>query len=159
LAAWTLAWRDWFGLRHPRLAWAVGLLAGLYLVLALVGRPWFMPGAAAGVRVAANGAVEVLRLAFVVLYLWIVAQGVLRRAAPSAVTSALAALLVGVGLFATELNKLGIPGIWFPYGVGVSRGQYAYAAFVVLLFGLVLGRWVVAARARRAGHPVQVGMR
>jgi hypothetical protein len=63
-------------------------------------------------------------------------------------THHVAALLVGIGLFATELNALGLPGIWFPYGVGVARGQYAYAAFIALLFALILMRWVGYARRR-----------
>jgi hypothetical protein len=60
--------------------------------------------------------------------------------------AALSAILVGIGLFATELNALGVPGIWFPYGTGVARGQYAYAAFVAFLFALILKRFASDAR-------------
>jgi len=158
LAAWTLAWRDWFDLHHPRLTVIVALLAAVYLGLALVGRPWFMPGTVDDFRALANSGTGIVRLAFVVLYLWVVGQGLLSRATPWALLSALAATLVGVGLFATELNKLGIPGIWFPYGVGVARGQYAYAAFVVVLFGLILGRLVRAARIRSVAHSRGAGL-
>ena len=42
-------------------------------------------------------------------------------------------LLVAIGLFAEELGELHVPGIWFPFGIGVSRTQLAYAALVVAL--------------------------
>jgi hypothetical protein len=54
----------------------------------------------------------------------------------------IAALLVSVGLFAPELSALHIPGIWFPFGVGVSRTQFAYAAFDLVL--LALFAWTIS---------------
>jgi hypothetical protein len=59
----------------------------------------------------------------------------------------LCAILVGIGLFATELNALGVPGIWFPYETGEARGQYAYAAFIPLMFVLIVVRSVGYARS------------
>ncbi|HVI99620.1 MAG TPA: hypothetical protein VM657_11210 [Sphingomonas sp.] len=47
---------------------------------------------------------------------------------------ALATMLVmAVALFAEELSAIGVPGIWFPFGVGVSRTQFALAAAIPLL--------------------------
>jgi hypothetical protein len=51
-----------------------------------------------------------------------------------------ALLSVGIGLFAQELSLIGVPGIWFPFGVGVSRTEYAYIALDVLLFLYLLHR-------------------
>lgn len=68
----------------------------------------------------------------------------------SALTGALgvlAAVLAGVGFFAEELSNLHVKGIWFPWGVGVSRTQYAYAGLIVVLFALIL------AEVRRAARP------
>jgi hypothetical protein len=31
-----------------------------------------------------------------------------------------------------------IPGIWFPYGVGISRGQFFFAAFVFVMFVILI---------------------
>lgn len=149
LAAWVLAWRDWFGL--SRSAWLRYLVSGLtvvYMVFALIGRPWLAPGAAHGVRMVADIVVHGVRLIYAVLYLWFIGSGVIRSAKPAAYLAALAAMVVGIGLFATELNALGIPGIWFPYGVGVARGQYAYAVFIPLLFLLILMRSVGYARRK-----------
>lgn len=42
-------------------------------------------------------------------------------------------LIMGVALFPGELSALGLPGIWFPFGVGVSRTQYALAFELPLL--------------------------
>ena len=42
-------------------------------------------------------------------------------------------LLIAVGQFAPELLSLGVPGIRFPFGVGVSRTQFAYALAIPLL--------------------------
>lgn len=149
LAAWALAWRDWFRLgKRPWLRNAIAALTVIYVVFVLIGRPWFGPEALHGIKPTADTIVTIARVAFALLYLWIIGLGVLRLAKSPAWLSALTALLVGIGLFATELNALGLPGIWFPYGVGVARGQYAYAAFIALLFALILMRWVGYARKR-----------
>ncbi|WP_130620727.1 glycoside hydrolase [Dyella amyloliquefaciens] len=149
LAVWTLAWRDWFRLkRYPWLRLGIVALTVIYMVFALVGRPWPVPDANHGLKTVAGFAVELVRVAYAGLYLWIIGLGVIRSAKPSAYLAALGAILVGVGLFATELNGLGIPGIWFPYGTGVARGQYAYAAFIPLLFALILLRFVGYVRRR-----------
>jgi hypothetical protein len=51
----------------------------------------------------------------------------------------LAALLMTIALFPKEISALHvIPGIWFPYGVGVSRGQFFYAAFVFVMYGVLI---------------------
>lgn len=149
LAAWTLAWRDWFRLSGlPWLRRTIVALTVAYVVFALIGRPWFAPEATHGLKAVTDMAITGIRLAFAALYLWIIGLGVIRSTKPSTYLAALAAILVGIGLFATELNALGIPGIWFPYGTGVARGQYAYAVFVMVLFVLILMRSARYARRR-----------
>jgi hypothetical protein len=39
------------------------------------------------------------------------------------------------------LDPIGVPGIWFPFGIGVSRTQYIYAIFIPLLAFLVVRTW------------------
>jgi hypothetical protein len=42
------------------------------------------------------------------------------------------------GLFGGELlDTIGVPGIWFPFGIGVSRTQYVYAIAIPLLAFLI----------------------
>ncbi|HXB23352.1 MAG TPA: hypothetical protein VNV25_01355 [Gemmatimonadaceae bacterium] len=62
----------------------------------------------------------------------------------------IAAVLVSIGLFAPELSALHIAGIWFPFGVGVSRTQYAYAAFDLVLFALLA--WTTSTSLRATSH-------
>lgn len=64
--------------------------------------------------------------------------------------AAIAAVLVPIGLFAPELSALHITGIWFPFGVGVSRTQYAYAAFDLVLFALLV--WTTFTSLRATSH-------
>ena len=43
------------------------------------------------------------------------------------------------GLFGGELlDPIGVPGIWFPFGIGVSRTQYIYALAIPLLAILIV---------------------
>ncbi|GFZ89732.1 glycoside hydrolase [Dyella caseinilytica] len=147
LAAWVMAWRDWFGLKPSRwLSRTVLVLTLVYVLFALVGRPWFAP--AYGWATAANFLVMAVRLIFAALYLCTVGYGLLRQLRFSTCLAALTAVLMGIGLFARELSSIGLQGIWFPYGVGVSRTQYAYAGFSVLLFVLLLMRFIRYARAK-----------
>jgi len=65
-------------------------------------------------------------------------------------TLALVTLAVIVaGLFGGELlDPIGVPGIWFPFGIGVSRTQYVYAIVLPLLaFSIV--RTLLPERAPR----------
>lgn len=58
--------------------------------------------------------------------------GIVRNAHPRLLALA-TTLIMGVALFPGELSALGLPGIWFPFGVGVSRTQYALALGIPLL--------------------------
>jgi hypothetical protein len=47
--------------------------------------------------------------------------------------------LITVASFGGELlDPIGVPGIWFPFGIGVSRTQYLYAILVPLLATLIV---------------------
>ena len=158
LATWTMAWADWFRLdNHPWLLRVVGALALVYGVGALIGRPWLMPDALHGLEATADYLVRVVRVIFAVLYLWVIGASVIRRPRPSIALAAIAAITIGIGLFAGELSSIGVPGIWFPYGTGVSRTQYAYAVFIPLLFALLLMRLVGYASTRRSGSGTDKG--
>ena len=46
--------------------------------------------------------------------------------------------LVVLSVFGGELlDPLKVPGIWFPFGIGVSRTQYIYAVLIPLLGALI----------------------
>jgi hypothetical protein len=82
-----------------------------------------------------------------VMLVFIVVRGILERGREVWIALP-AVILVATGLFAQELGALGVPGIWFPFGVGVSRTEYAYAGLVVALFALLLQRLRGFARNR-----------
>jgi hypothetical protein len=47
--------------------------------------------------------------------------------------------VIVAGLFGGELlDPIGVPGIWFPFGIGVSRTQFVYAIVLPLLAFLIV---------------------
>jgi hypothetical protein len=51
-------------------------------------------------------------------------------------------------LFGGELlDTIGVPGIWFPFGIGVSRTQYVYAIAIPLLAFLIARSSSLGAKA------------
>lgn len=140
LAAWTLAWCTWFQL--PDRAWmptVVGVLTLLHVASQFLRRSWFYGVFPHWVDTATYFCIMGVRLLFVLLTLLIIYRSMSqpRRERWFALP---AILLVSIGLFAQELSMLHVPGIWFPFGTGVSRTEYAYAAFDVALFVLLLHR-------------------
>ncbi len=94
-------------------------------------------------------AVAAIRICFVGFFLLAIYLAIRQRQWAS---SALM-LLIATAQFARELSKLGVPGIWFPFGTGVSRAQYAYAVFDVLLFGCMFERFLRLAQHRHDHAP------
>jgi len=142
LFAWLMAWRFWF--EHRRLKWLTGVMAGLiglYMAAAFGSRPWFQPGNPA--HAAFNQAVLDFRLAFAALYVFVVVAATWRnRSSWSGVLTFLAATCVAVGLFANELTLVGMKAVWFPFGMGVSRTQFAYATLIMVLFLMIVEQFV-----------------
>ena len=95
-----------------------------------------------------------LRLCFALIILFSILTG-FKRNIRDTLSALPAALLISVALFSTELSELGVPGIWFPFGVGVSLSQFAYAAFDVALFVLLRQRLQALAPARLQRTPAR----
>jgi len=140
LGAWTMAWYHWTRPRH--LAWlpnVVGPVTLAYIALEILRRSWFYGTCApAFVSTLRYGSMSA-RFVFLLLTLLIIVRAIVqggreRWASVPAIT------LVSVGLFAQELSLAHVPGIWFPFGVGVSRTEYAYAAFDLAFVALFLHR-------------------
>jgi hypothetical protein len=147
LALSAMAWRAGFDLRRERstaivtLALCAICMTGEVVSLSMLAA--YMPH---GLAVVGSHALAWGRVAFVPLFGWILIRGALNRGA-SEWLAMLAMVLLAIGLFATELGAIGAPGIWFPFGVGVSRTEYAYAAFDIVLFAYLLQRlWRYASR-------------
>ena len=132
LAAWLTAWRQWFGL-PLRVTAIIGVLTAVYVAAFATHLP--ILAASPQVLSASQWVTSAVRLAFLALFGWTLWQGVSRDR-----VAAVAMALIMVCLFSRELNEAGVPGIWFPWGVGVSLSEYASATFDVVLFVVLLRR-------------------
>lgn len=138
LGAWTLAWCYLFRLNES--AWislATSTLTVVYILAELLKRPVFNGGFLASLAPAAALVSQWDRYAFLVLLIYIVYRGVRERGSEAWIALP-AIVLISIGQFAGELGALGVPTIWFPFGMGVSLSNYAYLfatpAIAVLLW-------------------------
>ncbi|HEV2540129.1 MAG TPA: glycoside hydrolase family 2 [Frateuria sp.] len=121
-AAWVLAWNRWC---LP--AWrSIDVLA---VALGIAG--------IAGALAHAATWRSVCRLGSIALFVLIGARMI--RNGPMRVLALVTLASIMASLFGGELlDTLGVPGIWFPFGIGVARTQYVYAVAVPLLAILIV---------------------
>ena len=140
LGVWTMAWLKWFRIAKPSgLPKAVLVLTGIYVFAQCMNASWFYGTWPAWLSITLNGAITIVRLLFLLTFGYIAVKGMQQQkhrawyALPSLI-------LIAIGLFAIELSTLGVPGIWFPFGTGVSRAQFAYLAFDIAFAWLLLSQ-------------------
>ena len=122
IAAWTLAWNRWC-LRPWR---SIDMAAVVLAVAGIIGVMVHSASVTTGSRL---GSIAL----FVVIGVRIVRNGPMRILALVTLVSIMA------GVFGSELlDTIGVPGIWFPFGIGVSRTQYVYAIVIPLLAFLIV---------------------
>ena len=132
VAAWTLAWNRWCPVPWRSIDASATVLA----VAGIVGAVIHSAVVTSGTRLGS------LAL-FVVIGARIAGSGPMRILAPITLASIMA------GIFGGELlDPIGVPGIWFPLNIGVSRTQYIYAIAVPLL-ALLIVRTLPSVRERR----------
>ena len=125
VAAWALAWNRWSG-RPWRTIDAAALAILVAQVIGAVAHSASLTGAS--------------RDASIALFVAVAARIV--RGAPQRALALAALALTVLGWFGGELlDPIKVPGIWFPFGIGVSRTQYLYAALIPLLAVLVVRTW------------------
>jgi hypothetical protein len=122
MAAWVLAWNRWC-LRPWR---SIDVLA---VVLAVAGMIGALASSTALTSVSRLGSIAL----FVVIGARMARRGPMRIVALATLATILAALFGG-----ELLDTIGVPGIWFPFGIGVSRTQYIYAIAIPLLAFLIV---------------------
>lgn len=149
LGTWIMAWRAALSLQSLR--WMGYVCAGLtvmYLIARPLSTPLLLPELSPALIGAFAVVIKATRLGFLLLLLVVMWLGF----SPRGRWLAYLAILTGsVSIFARELNELGVPGIWFPYGVGLSRSECANAAFAAVLFIYLTQRlWRFAPRVQRA---------
>jgi hypothetical protein len=140
LAAWTLAWNRWC-LRSSR------AIDGATLVLAVVG--------VAGGAMHVEAMTRISRLGLLALLVLIAVRMV--RSGPMRIMALTTMASILVAQFADELGAIGVPGIWFPFGIGVSRTQYAYAIAIPLLALLIVRSMSRSAKTPGSGGVLHAG--
>lgn len=121
LATWALAWNHW-----PRRSSRA--IDAATLVLGVVGV------AGGAMKVAAMS--SICRFGMLALFTLIAVRMV--RGGAMRVMALIAMALILVAQYPGELGSIGAPGIWFPFGIGVTLAQYAYAVAIPLLALLVV---------------------
>ncbi len=130
LAAWALAWNRW-ALPGSR---AIDACA---LVLAALGVAGGVMGAASITQVFRLGTLTLL----LIVAMRIARQGPMRGGALTVM------LAITVSQYTSELGAMGVPTIWFPFGIGVTLTQYVYGIAIPLLAVLI-------ARSAMTAEPV-----
>jgi hypothetical protein len=126
VAGWTLAWNRWC--RPP---WrSIDVTAVILAVAGIIGAMVHSASVTTGSRL---GSIAL----FVAIGARIVRGGPMRILALATLASIMASLFGG-----ELLDGIGVPGIWFPFGIGVSRTQYVCAVVVVLLAFLIVRKEV-----------------
>ena len=143
VAAWTMAWNRW----SARPWRSIDVLAAGLAVAALGGA--FIPSASL---------TSASRLASIALFVVIDARIV--RSGPTRILALVPMAATMAGTFGGELlDPIGVPGIWFPFGIGVSRSQYIYAIVIPLVSFLTV-RTLTSKGGASIGHtgtvPLQV---
>lgn len=145
--AWMLAWYSWFRLRD--LVWipkAAAMLTLLFVAALLLTGSWFYGIFPNLISAGLQYLITCVRLLFLLLLALVVYKGI-RQQGRDAWFALPAVLAVSTGMFSVELSALHIPGMWFPFGVGISRTDFAYLAFGPLMSVVLLRRLWSFARA------------
>jgi len=138
LGSWLMAWREWFDLYKPKwLPKIIALVTLLFMAAQLLSISWVSHS----IHTYFQTIADYVRLLLLALLLFIIYQG-MRKQGMKDLLVLVAALLILIALFPKEISDLHIiPGIWFPYGVGVSRGQFFYVAFVFVMYAVLIQKY------------------
>jgi hypothetical protein len=122
VAAWTLAWNRWCLPPWRSIDVSALVLAAPGIVAAVIHSARVTSGS---------------RFGSIALFVLIGARIV--RSGPMRALALVTLAVIVAGLFGGELlDTIGVPGIWFPFGIGVSRTQYVYAIALPLLAFLMV---------------------
>jgi hypothetical protein len=135
LGSWLMAWWEWFDLHKPKwLPKIIALLTLLFMAAQLLSISWVSHS----IHIYFPAIADYIRLLLLASLLFIIYMGMRKQGMKDGLVL-VAALLMLIALFPKEISDLHIiPGIWFPYGVGVSRGQFFYMAFVFVMYAVLI---------------------
>lgn len=131
LAAWTMGWAAVLGIRNTLWVRAFTVTTAVYVASALVRHAVLYDSIGSPVSTTLHVVTTCCRLFYLAsTCCWLVKP--LPFGSRDRWFLRLSILLVSIGQFAPELSQIGVRGIWFPFGTGVSRAQFAYAMFFVV---------------------------
>ena len=140
LGAWAMAWRAWFEVNEPRwLRQSIAILTLIYMVAQCLSCSWFYGVLPSWTATSVGWLVTIVRVMLLLALAIIVVRG-MQKMGREGWSALPAVVFISIGLFAQELSAIHIPGIWFPFGTGVSRTQYAYLAFDIAFVILLAQR-------------------
>jgi hypothetical protein len=131
ITAWALAWNRWC----VRM-WSIDVAALVLAIAAII-----------GIVSHASSVTTISRLGFIALFVLIAVR--IFRDGPARILALVTLATIVASYFGGELlDPLGVPGIWFPFGIGVSRTQYIYTLTIPLL-ALLFVRTLFSDRTHR----------
>jgi hypothetical protein len=127
VAAWALTWNRW----HLRPSRMIDVSAVVLALAGIVGAAIQLPSLTSASRLGAIALFGVIGARMI-------------RSGPMRILAVTILALITVSFFGAELlDPIGTPGIWFPFGIGVSRTQYLYAIALPLL-AILMARTLVS---------------
>jgi Stage II sporulation protein E (SpoIIE) len=146
---WVMVWWVWFGRHRP--AWLPRAAAGLALlsmISNMIGEDLFYTFVPHPVATAFHVVSLIVRLLFLALFVWIIAQAIRNRGLEGWLIVP-AILLLGIGMFGSELAVLHFRVVWFPFGVGINLPHSASLLLVATVSLLLLRRLLLSVRMQR----------
>ena len=122
VAAWTLAWNRWC-LRPWR---SIDVAAVVLAIAGIIGNVIHSASVTSSSRLGSIALFDVIGVRIV-------------RSGPLQILALVTLASIMAGQFGGELlDTIGVPGSWFPFGIGVSRTQYVYAVAIPLTAVLIV---------------------
>jgi hypothetical protein len=147
-AWWVMVWRTWFRQRRP--AWIPWVLIPMVMVLILsqsVAQNFFFALSSPAIAAAHTVSLSV-RLLLTTFLFFTVFKGIREHGLEGWLVLP-AVLLATAAEFNPELHRLGVPNVWFPFGVQITLPVASSLLLVVVLAVLLLRRLVLSIRSQR----------
>ena len=147
---WVMFWITWFDLRGWRAVQRIALgVAALESVVVFCLHPPILGTAVSlGWMHGLWLVFTVLRFAFAALLLALSVGGI-RRSRTEGWITVPAVLLLGATLFSEDLEVLGIPVSYFPFGIRLSIGDVCLFALILMVLGLAIRRFLLSKARQR----------
>jgi hypothetical protein len=146
---WVIFWATWFRLegmaRLHRMVWSIVVVLGIGT--ALLRAPLYGTVIPAHAIIWLSPLRLFLRLLLGGLLVWVTVRGI-RKDRAGGLTAMSAVLLVFLALYGNDLYVLGVPAIFFPYGIGITLGQAGITLSSIVITVLLLWRFLRSQRER-----------